>query len=108
LWQSVNLSIRWRELLRLFQGLKPEFIAASPDLMAFVQVGKETKSQFELGVFDDCGIALLVLSSDLQVLSFTRAVQTLFGYRAEQILGQNLRVLVPRDSADHNALGFYQ
>ena len=59
-------------------------------------------------MFDDCGVGLLVLDDSGRILSLTRAVQTTFGYRAEQLLGQNLEVLIKRDAAAQDAKGFYQ
>jgi PAS domain S-box-containing protein len=105
----LGLRERREELSRLFRLLDPTFIAGNAELMRFVRVAVGVQEvDPEIGVFDDCGIGLLVLNDSGQILSFTRQVQTLFGYRAEQMLGQNLSVLVPRSGGDHNAIGFYQ
>ena len=114
-WRFLELSSLYRQIVRLFQVLLPEFIASHQCLMNFIIENEENENKKTVvkslfSVYDEANLAVLVVSDHTMIVSFTKGVQTLFGYRAEQLIGQPLSILIPRTIANnvsHNSSSYY-
>lgn len=113
----VEFSALNQQINRIFKVLMPKFIASQQCLMSFIITeNKENDSKREISpsffsFYDDADLAVVVVSDRLMIVSFTHGVQTLFGYRAEQLIGQPLTILIPKtmsNNVSHNSSSFYQ
>ena len=116
IWRVSSFLSIYRQICRIYQVLIPKFIASHQCLMEFIIDPEEnekhkaiTKSFFS--AYDDAGLSVIVTTDRLMIVTFTHGTQTLFGYRAEQLIGQPLTILIPRSSStnvSHNSVNFYQ
>lgn len=116
-WRVLCTSELDRQLNRLFQVLMPRFIASQQCLMDFIIKDKEeidsrkAKVNNYFSLYDDADLSIIITTDKLVIVTFTHAVQTLFGYRAEQMIGQPLSILIPKsmsNNVSHNSSSFYQ
>lgn len=105
-----------RQIARIYQVLLPRTIAQDQCLMDYVIKNKEKKTtKSKIGsyfsIYENTGIALVIISDRFTILAFTHAIQTMFSYRAEQLIGQHISVLIPKGTKDDNVntvFSFYQ
>lgn len=96
---------REETLFHHIMSLPPQFIANQKGLMEMI-VPKMEKERSDksvstfLSLFEASYTQLLVVNSNLVIIGFTRPVQTLFGYKYDQLIGQNLEVLIPKSSRE--------
>lgn len=111
----LKLHDMWISIQERFIDLSPLFIVKHKCIMNFVIESedaraddKESQSYFTL--FEAANIALIALDKNLVILGFTRIVQTMFGYKYEQLIGQHIEILIPKSSqyAKNNDAKFYQ
>lgn len=63
----------------------------------------DTISQTEEGILDAMCQAVVVIDKQCKILLFNRAAEKIFGYSRKELLGNNVKVLMPRsDAADHD------
>jgi len=62
-----------------------------------------------LSVLDTAADGIVVMDAVAQVLVFNKACEAMFGYRAEQVIGRNIKMLMPEDySSEHDRyIGHY-
>lgn len=112
----MSMRVSFEQLARVYQVLPPEFIASESCLVSCIIKEEKTKrSSRKKGsirtAFEDTGVAIVVISDRYTIISFTKSVQAIFGYRAEQLIGQQITLLIPKKSTgtvNHNILAFYQ
>ncbi|OHT02167.1 hypothetical protein TRFO_30821 [Tritrichomonas foetus] len=115
-WRILEFSSMSQQISRLFQVLQPKFIASHQCLMDYIIESEETENKKTVArsffsVYDDAGLSVIVITERMMIVAFTRGVQTLFGYRAEQLIGQPLSILIPKamsNNVSHNSMSFYQ
>lgn len=55
-----------------------------------------------LSVLDTAVDGIIVIDDRARVLVFNKACETLFGYTSEEMIGRNLKMIMPADYADHH------
>lgn len=88
------------QLGRQIAALSPLFIIQHQCLVSYVADLTETEaSQREVlpffEIYDSSGVAVVALDDKLSIIAFTREVLKIFGYKAQQLYGQNIETLVP-------------
>lgn len=100
-----------RQISRFFLVLSPSYVAQNNCLMDYI-VDKEEKvtkkvADTYLSLYDNTEIALIVINDRFSITSFTQATLRLFSYRAEQLIGQQIDLLFPKD-IESNDIQFFQ
>lgn len=81
------------------------FILAVHDVTDEFERAREAEADeaFQRAILETVPDAMITIDSDGSVLSFSSAAERLFGYRAEEVLGRNVKMLMPeREAALHD------
>lgn len=104
-----------RHFGRLLFVLSPRMIAHNDCLLSFfIESNEKEQNQSHestlFNLYEKSNVPLILISSSKTIVSFTKPIQTLFGYRSEQLIGQSIHLLIPtsESSYGHNDTKFYQ
>ena len=91
------------ELSNIISLLDPSYVGRSSSLMNYLvkldsspSSGSNDKYTF-LRLLSQAGVPIIVTTSNLSICAFTKEVQVTFNYREEQLIGQPLTLLIPKD-----------
>jgi two-component system sensor kinase FixL len=70
--------------------------AAAPDRTAAV-----SEARFA-SVLDTAADGIVVIDEEARILAFNKSCESLFGYTAEEVIGRNVKVIMPPAYADHH------
>ncbi|OHS97792.1 hypothetical protein TRFO_09205 [Tritrichomonas foetus] len=102
-----------RQINTFFITLNPNIIAENECMMNYViretnspEIDEYPNNTF-MSLYEKSGVALILINDHLTIVDFTKEVQCLFSYRAEQLIGQQIELLFPR-LLENNDIEFYQ
>lgn len=98
IYQYLNMKVY--HISCIYALLPPKFIAKHMCLMKYTididDTSSDQHSSF-LSLLEAAKSPLLVLSSKLTILSLTRDIQGIFGYKLDELIGQPLDILIPKE-----------
>lgn len=66
------------------------------------QVGSTVSEARFASVLDTAADGIVVIGEDARILAFNKSCETLFGFRAEDVIGKNIKVIMPPRYADEH------
>lgn len=100
-----------RQISRFFMVLPPVYVAQNNCLMDYVtdidEKANKAIADTYISLYENSDIALILINDRLSITSFTQAALHLFSYRAEQLIGQQIDLLFPKD-IESNDIKFFQ
>jgi PAS domain S-box-containing protein len=67
-----------------------------------VQRKLETANALNTAICDLCTVPMLSIDAEGEVLLYNRAAEKTFGYQPEEVLGKNIKMLMPKNIADQH------
>lgn len=64
-------------------------------------------TQFKAGAFDHANDALIAIDTSGTIRAWNRFAETLFGWKAEEVVGQDVKVMIPERLRSAHDRGFF-
>ena len=116
IWDMISLVIFVRQFARFMNIIPPKTIAENDCMMSFFRNGEKRAStnnnDFNImtDIYNKSQSALVMVSMNHAIVAFSSEAKAMFAYRSEQLIGQSIELLIPKEAAlsGQNGTKFYQ
>lgn len=88
-------------LARSFHNLLQRINAAMSEQQRLATTAQESSDRLQ-AIFDSAADAIITIDSTGHILSFNLAATTMFGYQESEVVGKNVKMLMPVEHSDHH------
>ncbi|OHT12021.1 hypothetical protein TRFO_18314 [Tritrichomonas foetus] len=105
-YSSIKYGTIIEQINNMISFLAPNYIGSNKCLMNYLIGDQQTFSDSDekysfLRFLNEIDVPLIVTSSKFSIIGFTRAIKIMFNYREEQLIGQLLSLLIPKNEKSY-------